>query len=79
MKLQTQLPRNILDIKIINVFKEVTGKFTEKDTEGLLGTTVQMQSHIQKVPKKLLEWANEEVPCPVLKLSLANLKGDKLC
>lgn len=51
MKLQTQLPRNILDIKIINVFKEVTGKFTEKDTEGLLGTTVQMQSHIQKVPK----------------------------
>lgn len=51
VKLQKQLPRNILDIKIINVFKEVTGKFTEKDTEGLLSTTVQMQSHIQKVPK----------------------------
>lgn len=35
IKLQEQLPRNISDIKIMNVFKEVIGKFSEKDTEGL--------------------------------------------
>lgn len=51
IKLQKQLPRNISDIRIMNVFNEVIGKFSEKDTEGLLSTTVQMQSHIQKVPK----------------------------
>lgn len=33
IKLQKQLPQNILDIKIMNVFKEVIGKFSEKDTE----------------------------------------------
>lgn len=51
IKLQEQLPRNISNIKIMNVFKEVIGKFSEKDTEGLLSTNVQMQSRIQKVPK----------------------------
>lgn len=51
IKLQEQLPQNISNIKIMNVFKEVIGKFSEKDTEGLLSTNVQMQSRIQKVPK----------------------------
>lgn len=78
IKLQKQLPQNILDIKITNVFKEVTGKFTEKDTERLLSATVRMH-HIRKVPKSLLEWANEEAPCSDLKLSLANTKDEKVC
>lgn len=40
IKLQKQVPHNIFNIKITNVFKEIVGKFTEKDTERLLSTTV---------------------------------------
>lgn len=78
IKLQKQVPHNIFNIKITNVFKEIVGKFTAKDTERLLSTTVWMH-HIQKVPKSLLEWANEEAPCSDLKVSLADLKDEKLC
>lgn len=40
IKLQKQVPHNIFNIKITNVFKEIVGKFTAKDTERLLSTTV---------------------------------------
>lgn len=36
IKLQKQLPWNILYVKIINVFKKVSGKFTEERYRGVI-------------------------------------------
>lgn len=78
IKLQKQLPWNILYVKIINVFKKVSGKFTEERYRGVIKHNyLNAISRSESLNHWLLEQANEEASFLPLSWSYAFFLADQ--